>query len=254
MDKTRNISNMNNDINIADILRNCPNGMKLYSPVCGECRLEKVYEIGEVIMCSMPKAKDTRIKFNAYGKVICEGSVDDEAEMLLFPSVSMRDWSKFFKRGDMVYNPNSQLYAKFSGWVGYTYTEFNTTFNMYRDGTTGKGEVCKTKYFEKVNPKTRRYSSVIQDIEKFSGGKYNNDTLHVETDRPKSPIKPFDKVLVRDKDGDVWLPAFFDQKDSSYDFNFVMGRKDSYYLQCIPYYGNEHLLGTTNPYKEGGEK
>ncbi len=248
MDKTRNISNMNNDINIADILRNCPKGTKLYSPIIGSCVLVEVKS--KVPFPIIVRDRESSATFTADGKY----TKSEDAECCLFPSASMRDWSKFFKRGDMVYNPNSQLYAKFSGWVGYTYTEFNTTFNMYRDGTTGKGEVCKTKYFEKVNPKTRRYSSVIQDIEKFSGGKYNNDTLHVETDRPKSPIKPFDKVLVRDKDGDVWLPAFFDQKDSSYDFNFVMGRKDSYYLQCIPYYGNEHLLGTTNPYKEGGEK
>lgn len=112
----------------------------------------------------------------------------------------------------------------------------------------------KTKYFEKVNPKTRRYSSVIHDIGNFCGGKYTPDTLQVEPDRQKCQFKPFDKVLVRDKDGDVWLPAFFEEKGSLKDFYFVIGRKDSYYLQCIPYYGNEHLLGTTNPYKEGGEK
>ena len=31
-------------INIADILKDCPKGTKLYSPICGECRLIKIYD------------------------------------------------------------------------------------------------------------------------------------------------------------------------------------------------------------------
>ena len=30
-------------INIVDILKDCPKGTKLYSPICGECRLIKIY-------------------------------------------------------------------------------------------------------------------------------------------------------------------------------------------------------------------
>lgn len=30
-------------INIAEILKNCPKETKLYSPICGDCRLIKIY-------------------------------------------------------------------------------------------------------------------------------------------------------------------------------------------------------------------
>ena len=57
----------------------------------------------------------------------------------------------------------------------------------------------------------------------------------------KVELKPFDKVLVRDFSRDKWVISFFSFK-----------KKDSYvcinhcsWNQCIPYEGNEHLLGTT---------
>ena len=57
----------------------------------------------------------------------------------------------------------------------------------------------------------------------------------------KVELKPFDKVLVRDFSRDKWVISFFSFK-----------KEDSYvcinhcsWNQCIPYEGNEHLLGTT---------
>lgn len=240
---------MNKDINIADILRGCQKGMKLYSPVCGECRLEKAYENGEFIRCTMPKAKDTRIKFNAYGKVVCEGSVDDDAETLLFLSASMRDWSKFFKRGDVVYNPSSQMYAIFNGWVDDTYTHFNTTFNLYSDGTVGKGIVCKTKSFEKVNAKTRKYSSVIQYIENFCGIKLNTVTLVVEPIKERHEFMPFDRVLARENDHEIWHAEFFSHFSADTSEYVCIGGA---YDQCIPYNKKTaHLIGMSENYEKG---
>lgn len=60
--------------------------------------------------------------------------------------------------------------------------------------------------------------------------------------KPKVELKPFDKVLVRDSKSDNWRANLFG----------YIG-KDGYYrcvyanwVYCIPYAGNEHLLGTTN--------
>lgn len=58
-------------------------------------------------------------------------------------------------------------------------------------------------------------------------------------------LKPFDKVLVRDTKDEKWKPAFFWCKT---DFFRTIGFNDWTY--CIPYEGNEHLLDTTNDYKE----
>lgn len=59
--------------------------------------------------------------------------------------------------------------------------------------------------------------------------------------KPKVELKPFDKVLVRDSQSDKWRVNLFGYID-----------KDEYYhcafanwVYCIPYAGNEHLLGTT---------
>lgn len=59
--------------------------------------------------------------------------------------------------------------------------------------------------------------------------------------KPKVELKPFDKVLVRDFSRDKWSISFFSFK-----------KEDCYvcinhcsWNQCIPYIGNESLLGTT---------
>lgn len=58
----------------------------------------------------------------------------------------------------------------------------------------------------------------------------------------KHQFKPFDKVLVRYGDGYVWQCNFFSSMDED-DYYVCVS---SYWHQCIPFEGNEHLLGTTN--------
>lgn len=58
----------------------------------------------------------------------------------------------------------------------------------------------------------------------------------------KYQLKPFDKVLVRDSDNEKWELNLFSHIDED-DSYFCLR---SYWNQCIPYKGNEHLLGTTN--------
>ena len=59
-------------------------------------------------------------------------------------------------------------------------------------------------------------------------------------------LKPFDKVLVRTKGfQDTWIATFFSHKDT-YEFAPFWATSGKNYQQCIPYEGNEHLLGTTN--------
>ena len=64
----------------------------------------------------------------------------------------------------------------------------------------------------------------------------------------KFNFKPFDKVLVRDDDGDTWEIEFFGREDKDVgSYPYVCKNCD--YVECIPY--NEetkHLLGTNKPY------
>lgn len=59
--------------------------------------------------------------------------------------------------------------------------------------------------------------------------------------KPKVELKPFDKVLVRDSESDKWRANLFAyiSEDGYYCCVYA------FWVYCIPYAGNEHLLGTT---------
>lgn len=61
-------------------------------------------------------------------------------------------------------------------------------------------------------------------------------------------LKPFEsRVLVRDKNTDEWRGHFFSHYDSNSDRPYVCIGVEGIneYKQCIPYEGNEHLLGSS---------
>lgn len=60
--------------------------------------------------------------------------------------------------------------------------------------------------------------------------------------KPKIELKPFDKVLVRNDKEDQWSANIFSYQVR--DMYHCLG--ECYWRYCIPYEGNEHLLGTTN--------
>lgn len=74
---------MESEVNIADILKNKPQGTKLYSPAFGECTLY-------LAECLNVLDKD-KIKHSFMGS----GKLQRFGEIMLFPSNIMRDWSKF---------------------------------------------------------------------------------------------------------------------------------------------------------------
>lgn len=237
---------MENKINIAEILRDMPKGTRLYSPLFGKCELAGTYtdEDGDFILVECGcQDEELRKTFSSNGRYF---EWYQDSECLLFPSDKMRCWSKFFKRGDIVYNPHSQMYAVFECWANDDYTEFNTTINYYKDHTFGEEEVCDTERFVKANDEQK--TLFIAAAEKHYGGKYNPETLQVEPVKvvePKCSFKPFDKVLARCNKDSVWRCELFSHYNT---FNkqcpYVC--LSSVYKYCIPYEGNQHLLGTTN--------
>lgn len=234
-----------NNINIIEILKDCPKGMKLYSPLLGDVTFN-----GFDPTCSAT----IKVKYNQNN---CANFFEtglyynrEGAECLLFPSSEMRDWSKFFKRGDVVITNGGGMTAIFDGWANDTYTEFNTTINLYFNGNTGKEEVGDTLLFRKATEEERK--QFIEKAERAFNGKYNPESLQVEPVKPTCPFKPFDKVLVRNYDDMVWSANYFSHYKDNNGYHYVC--IDNSYIFCIPYEGNEHLLGTTDPYKEGGSK
>ncbi len=233
----------NNNINIAEILKDCPKGMKLYSLAYGKVKLSQIEDDGYSFPIIVETVKRNSRGFTKEGRIQTNYS---DAECLLFPSSEMRDWSKFFKRGDVLCHKDGNLYVVFESWANDDYTEFNTT-----DISFGKVEVCNTDCFVKASDEQR--AVFIAKAEKHYNGKYNPDTLQVEPVKPKCQFKPFDKVLVRDKEEDLWDINFFSHYKENEKY-FPYACINTRYRFCIPYEGNEHLLGTTDPYTEGGSE
>lgn len=73
---------------------------------------------------------------------------------------------------------------------------------------------------------------------------YQNEYELVPSKFDINTLKPFDKVLVRSHNSDVWECDFFSlyNPECSNRFHCV----GAWYDICIPYIGNEHLRGTTN--------
>lgn len=81
---------MNENINLVEILKDCPEGTKLYSPIFGEVFLYKISQVGYPI--SIKTLNGDIAKFNEYGMYYNEYA---HAECVLFPSKDQRDWSIF---------------------------------------------------------------------------------------------------------------------------------------------------------------
>lgn len=95
-------------MSLVEILKNCPKGMKLYSPICGEVELKEVSEYIGIIGC---KSGNGSIYFYSDGTYLKGG------ECVLFPSKEQRDWDDFmipFKDGDVIirteFNPGCKQY------------------------------------------------------------------------------------------------------------------------------------------------
>ena len=235
---------MENKINIAEILRDMPKGTKLYSPLFGKCELEEVINDKEypITVCL-----GIKLSFRAFTKDGCYLSKIEGSECVLFPSSKMRCWSKFFKRGDILVYSDLEKVVVFDGWAEGDYTKFKTTINHYKisDGWD-KGSICLTSLYTKATDKER--AKFIAAAEKHYGGKYNPKTLQVDpvkVSKPMCSFKPFQKVLVRCNEDSVWRCELFSHYNT---FNkqcpYVC--LSSVYKYCIPYEGNQHLLGTTN--------
>lgn len=65
-----------------------------------------------------------------------------------------------------------------------------------------------------------------------------------EAPKKKYEFKPFEQVLVRDYDDEMWRAGLFERYSPNFSFPFKGICCD--YKQCIPYAGHEHLLGTSD--------
>ena len=161
---------MEKEINIAEILKDKPNGTKLYADAFGELRIEEICpedELGIILLC---KDGDELFFYND-GKYIRYG------EPILVPSREMRDWSKFaWKIGDLLTN-DCGFQCIFKEWASDDYTKFNGCYSNSRDGYEYVSN-AETAKFEKLDDNIAH--DYIKEIERKLGGKLNLETLEVE--------------------------------------------------------------------------
>ena len=314
---------MEENINIAAILKDKPNGLILYSPIFGYCTFCYVREDTNDIC--VKKHNGVKEFFDSKGLYYNTG------EVMLFPSKSMRDWEKLsWKKGDLLIN-SCGIQCIFKEWASDDYTKFNGCYSNSRNGYEDVSNAETAKFDKLDNNIAYGY---VREIERKLGGILNLTTLEIEkqyefkdgdiafadygnrqdvfivsditglsegyssfisidlssltlsmgcrtsffkkdlcklrlaTDsekkqlfdalekegkawdaekkqivdlKPKVELNPFDKVLVRDFSRDKWSISFFSfKKEDCY-----VCINNCSWNQCIPYIGNESLLGTT---------
>ena len=112
------------------------------------------------------------------------------------------------------------------------------------------GDTIKNKGLDIVNP--IEITGVTPKMYTFRDGSFQYveiiDKNYVLVSRKFdiSSLKPYDKVLVRDTKEQVWVADLFSHVVNRPLGGYTFACVGHYPSQCIPYEGNEHLLGTTD--------
>lgn len=98
-----------------------------------------------------------------------------------------------------------------------------------------------------IFPSTPYEIAKLTDALLKKGKAWNPETKQIEDVKkePEHVFKPFDRVLVRDDPSNKWGADLYSYMDGD-TFCCI----SNYWNYCIPYEGNEHLLGTTNEPEE----
>ena len=221
-------------INLVSILKHCPKGTKLYSPIFGEVTLYSVNDKIIDVIATNYNDETTHIEFSRLGRLILGYS---NAECVLFPSKDQRDWSKFqipAKRGDiMMFIDKSAVFMIDTKKGNYTDTIAYASNNF--------GFKIGQQIFRSYIPASEDMKEKLFAAMDKAGYEWDGETL-----KKKPQFKPFEKVLVRDNETEKWRCTFYShfEPDSTYHHITI----NSVYIMCIPFEGNEHLVGTTkNP-------
>lgn len=228
-------------INIAEILKDCPSGMELDCTMYEDVYFDYVDEL-QIIHCYIQRELcKTSITFNQYGTP----NSDIKSKCVIFPKdkTTWKGFQRLFKDGDIVCNIENAIiiYKKIStkGYCGsFASLDRNNVFIPHylaylEDTCRFATEDEKQKLFDAIKTSGYKWNSELKTLEELIPNKFDITTF-----------KPFDKVLVRCSELEIWHISFFEKYNrqySKYPFVCLNGNK---YSQCIPYKDNEHLLDT----------
>ena len=98
---------MENKINVAELLKDCPKGMELYSPIFGKVYLDKIRLYLAIVVTTDKEQGDVKEEF------LYDGRYGMNGECMLFPSKNKTTWEGFvppcqFKDGDVIITGNGR--------------------------------------------------------------------------------------------------------------------------------------------------
>lgn len=211
-------------ISIAEILKDKPQGTKLYDLLYNvDVELDTISttDTKTVVWCTNETDNNTTCHrgYSEFGTV--RGCSD--GLQILLPSKSMRDWRKFaWKRGDVLVNSRG-LKKLFDRWANDNYTSFYAkTINLVEDG------FLDTNLHTLASEKEAK--SFIKCIEEKLGGKLNRETLKIEKAQPEFKEGDIVSLEIRYIDSeDVIVEAYIVHGDYSYgeNLNFYAGWSDN---------------------------
>lgn len=225
---------MEEELNIANILKDKPSGTKLYADAFGELKLERVKVNEEDIIHTRSKIL-TLCLFYSNGKFAKDG------EPILVPSKKMRDWNKFaWKPGDVLVNRDKNMHLIFEKFTDDTYTifagkycyekDFRNEYNLQR-----RFDSFMTEYFT-LETDDADVQTYFRAIENKLGGKLNRETLEIEK-QPK--FKDGDIICVTDGNEPPTYIVIYKKQEDNHIYRYAtvvkdkcIGMDDGGYLSC----------------------
>lgn len=131
---------MNENLNLCEILKDCPKGEKLYATFLGDVKLVSI--INETISVEL---------WTKIYHFFSDGRYELNGELVLFPSRDQRDWSKFVplsKRfNPKEFKPFDKVLAK-----NRFLSKWTCTFFSYMDNNMSFPVYCSCGYFKVCIP------------------------------------------------------------------------------------------------------
>lgn len=184
---------MDAKINIAKILKDKPQGTKLYSSACGKCELKEADDKSFKVSFYSSKFGFMNGGEGTFDK---NGNLYDDGECIVFPSKEMRDWSKFaWKKGDVLVSNDGKCKVIFERFDDDTYTSFVGKYYVECYGKNDELQDYEEEHYGDTVNYTKESEEAAQTyintIEERLGGKLNMETLEIDKTQPEF------------KDGDV---------------------------------------------------
>lgn len=217
---------MGNKINVAEILKDKPQGTKLYDLLRNiDVELGKVHttDVGTYIECTSTNEVGSTLLFD-YSKLGTEKCWLEGLRILL-PSKNMRDWGKFaWKKGDVLIN-SCGFQCIFKEWASDDYTKFNGCYSNSRDGYEDVSNAETAKFDKLDNNIAYGY---VREIERKLGGILNLETLEIEKPHPEFKDGDIVALVVRKC---THIAIFQSRQEAYIGFHAVLCQNDELLLE-----------------------